>query len=147
MGCTQEELAEQLDVSRQSISKWESAQSVPDISKIIKMAEVFSVSTDYLLRDEIETMDETNLPVTRGNLECVTIGMAHEFINVSSKKAKLIGLGVFLCIFSTVPVILSGLVENNLIEVLGVFSFFLLVASGVGIFIYSDNIMEDFEYI
>ena len=54
-GWSQEELAEQLGVSRQSVSKWEGAQAVPDMKKIVQMSELFSVSTDYLLRDEIET--------------------------------------------------------------------------------------------
>ena len=53
-GWSQEDLAEKLDVSRQSISKWEGAQSIPDMNKILKLSEVFSVSTDYLLKDEIE---------------------------------------------------------------------------------------------
>ena len=53
-GWSQEDLAEKLEVSRQSISKWESAQSIPDMNKILKLSEVFSVSTDYLLKDEIE---------------------------------------------------------------------------------------------
>ena len=47
LGYSQEELAQILEVSRQSVSKWEGAQSVPDISRIIKMSEVFGVSTDY----------------------------------------------------------------------------------------------------
>ena len=50
-GWSQEELADMLNVSRQSVSKWEGAQSVPDLQKILKMAEIFSVSTDYLLKD------------------------------------------------------------------------------------------------
>lgn len=54
-GWSQEELAEKLSVSRQSVSKWESAQSVPDLQKVIQMAEVFGVSTDYLLKDELES--------------------------------------------------------------------------------------------
>ena len=53
-GWSQEELAEQLGVTRQSVSKWEGAQSVPDIQKIIQMSEIFGVTTDYLLKDEIE---------------------------------------------------------------------------------------------
>ena len=53
-GWSQEDLAEKLEVSRQSISKWEGAQSIPDMNKILKLSEVFSVSTDYLLKDEIE---------------------------------------------------------------------------------------------
>ena len=53
-GWSQEELAEKLSVSRQSVSKWEGAQAVPDLQKIIAMADIFGVSTDYLLKDEIE---------------------------------------------------------------------------------------------
>ena len=54
-GWSQEELADKLGVSRQSVSKWESAQAVPDMKKIVQMSKVFGVSTDYLLRDDIET--------------------------------------------------------------------------------------------
>ena len=43
------ELADKLGVSRQSVSKWEGAQAVPDMKKLIQMSEVFGVSTDYLL--------------------------------------------------------------------------------------------------
>ncbi len=50
---SQEQLAEQLDVSRQSVSKWESDMSVPEIAKILQLASLFNVSTDDLLRDEI----------------------------------------------------------------------------------------------
>lgn len=48
-GLTQERLAEMLEVSRQSISKWELGQAVPDVDKIIRMSEIFGVSTDTLL--------------------------------------------------------------------------------------------------
>ena len=53
-GWSQEDLAEQLGVSRQSISKWESAQSVPDLKRILDIADCFGVSTDVLLKDDIE---------------------------------------------------------------------------------------------
>ena len=46
---TQEQLAEKLDVSRQSISKWESGQATPELEKIVAMSAVFNVTTDYLL--------------------------------------------------------------------------------------------------
>ena len=49
-GITQEQLAEKLDVSRQSISKWESGQSVPELEKIVALSTIFDVSTDYLLK-------------------------------------------------------------------------------------------------
>lgn len=47
---TQEQLAEKLDVSRQSISKWESGQATPELEKIVVMSTVFNVTTDYLLK-------------------------------------------------------------------------------------------------
>ena len=53
-GWSQEELAQQLSVSRQSVSKWESGASVPDLDKILKMSEIFGVSTDTLLKEEME---------------------------------------------------------------------------------------------
>ncbi|GFH93215.1 HTH-type transcriptional regulator ImmR [Lachnospiraceae bacterium] len=47
---TQEQLAEKLDVSRQSISKWESGQATPELEKIVVMSAIFDVTTDYLLK-------------------------------------------------------------------------------------------------
>ena len=58
-GWSQEELAQQLGVSRQSVSKWESMASIPDIQKIMAMSELFAVSTDYLLKDELEELPAT----------------------------------------------------------------------------------------
>lgn len=56
---SQEQLAEKFGVSRQSVSKWESDQSVPDIYNIIQLSSLFGVSTDYFLKDS-ETMNEQN---------------------------------------------------------------------------------------
>ena len=49
-GITQEQLADAVGVSRQAVSKWEAEQSVPDLERIVAMAEYFDVTTDYLLR-------------------------------------------------------------------------------------------------
>lgn len=53
-GISQEELAERLEVSRQAVSKWENGTSAPDSGKVVKLSKLFSVSTDYLLLDELE---------------------------------------------------------------------------------------------
>ncbi|MBQ2506204.1 MAG: helix-turn-helix transcriptional regulator, partial [Erysipelotrichaceae bacterium] len=63
-GWSQEELADMLDVSRQSVSKWESAQAIPDMKKIVQLSEIFNVSTDYLLKDELG--NENTTPVEKG---------------------------------------------------------------------------------
>lgn len=47
---TQEQLAEQLNVSRQSVSKWESGQVIPEVDKIVELSKVFHVTLDYLLK-------------------------------------------------------------------------------------------------
>ena len=49
LGLSQEQLAEQVGVSRQSISKWETAQSVPELEKLVVLSRIFGVSTDILL--------------------------------------------------------------------------------------------------
>ena len=57
-GWSQEELAEQLGVTRQSVSKWEGAQSVPDMDKVVQMRRLFGVTTDFLLKDELSEEEE-----------------------------------------------------------------------------------------
>ena len=53
-GFSQEQLAERLEVSRQAVGKWEGGQSRPDMDKLITLAELFGVSTDYLLKEDGE---------------------------------------------------------------------------------------------
>ena len=78
-GWSQEELAERLNVSRQSVSKWESAQSVPDIDRILQMSRLFGVTTDYLLKDDMEepevTGEESASPLRR-----VTMQQASDYL-------------------------------------------------------------------
>lgn len=57
-GMTQEDLAFKIGVTRQSISKWEIGDCEPDISKLVELAKIFKVSTDFLLIDDI--FDESN---------------------------------------------------------------------------------------
>lgn len=59
---TQEQLAEGLNVSRQSVSKWESGQAIPELDKLVAMSKIFGVTTDYLLKpseiDELSVKTE-----------------------------------------------------------------------------------------
>ena len=57
-GWSQEELAEQLGVTRQSVRKWEGAQSVPDMDKVVQMSRLFGVTTDFLLKDELSEEED-----------------------------------------------------------------------------------------
>ena len=64
MGISQEKLAELLNVSRQSISKWEMDHSVPQIDKILQISEIFSISCDDLLHDDVELRRTITAPLT-----------------------------------------------------------------------------------
>lgn len=71
LGLSQEELAEKMNVSRQAVSKWESSQSIPEIEKILQLSSLFGVTTDYLLKDEIENVDNgINLQLKEEQTEC-----------------------------------------------------------------------------
>lgn len=58
-GWSQEELATQINVSRQALSKWESGASVPDTENVVALSRLFGVSTDYLLLESGETTAQT----------------------------------------------------------------------------------------
>lgn len=62
-GMSQEQLAEQIGVSRQTISKWESGLSAPDLPKLIALADCFEVTLDLLVREENPTVPEPETPV------------------------------------------------------------------------------------
>ncbi len=62
-GLSQEQLAEKLEVSRQSVSKWESGQSVPEVSKVVQLAGLFHITTDDLLREEIPLVPSYDEPL------------------------------------------------------------------------------------
>ncbi len=118
-GWSQEDLAYKLGVSRQSVSKWESAQAIPDMKKILQMADLFGVSTDYLLRDEIEDSGNEPVPVDVNNddpARRVSLEEATAFLQHNQKASHLISTGVMLCILSPILlIVLSELSEAGLI--------------------------------
>ena len=87
-GWSQEELAEQMNVTRQSVSKWEGAQSVPDLDKMIRLSELFGVSTDYLLKDEIEQAEHINSSNDIPSLKRVSMEEEIAFDSVKSRTSK-----------------------------------------------------------
>ena len=106
-GWSQEELGEQLGVSRQAVSKWESMQTVPDINKIIAMAEVFGVSTDYLLKDEMEEPEKKETkekPIEKNTLKrIVTMEEANAYLLAVKDASRGIGIGLFLfCVSASI---------------------------------------------
>lgn len=144
-GWSQEELAEMLDVSRQSISKWEGAQSVPDMARIIRLSEIFGVSTDYLLKDDAESPETLVLPDSGSAVRTVTMEEAASFLRLKALNAGRVAVGVLLCILSPVLLILLGgaqeygkiaLTENQA-GGLGLIALILLVGCAVALFVSS----------
>lgn len=113
-GFSQEELAEKLGVSRQSVSKWEGAQSTPDLQRILQMSELFDVTTDYLL---IDSKEKDNLSHISNDTETfvhkVSMEQANEYLSLGKNNANFISLGVFLCIFSADIFISFGALFSN----------------------------------
>ena len=100
-GWSQEELASQLNVSRQSVSKWEGAQSVPDMDKVVQMSRLFGVSTDFLLKDELELEEPVqSVSVDEPPLRRVTMEEASAYLTLRREAAPKIALATFLCIIS-----------------------------------------------
>ncbi len=148
-GWSQEELADMLGVSRQSVSKWESAQSIPDLQKILKMAEVFNVSTDYLLKEDMEP-DTNATPASYSEntdtftpLRRVSMEEASEYIALRKAVLPKVGLGVFLCITCPVVLILlAGLqsahvitASENVVVAIGLLVLFAQIGTAVWLFI------------
>jgi len=138
-GWSQEELADKLGVSRQSVSKWESAQSVPDLQRILEMSRLFGVSTDYLLKDEEGTPPTVESAEPCERLRRVSLEEAHEFLAAREPFSKRMAFGVGCFVLSPVPLLLLlalraggalALGENTLTAI-GVVALFVLVIVGL----------------
>ena len=90
-GLSQEQLAEQLNVSRQAISKWEQGTAVPESEKLISISNYFGVTVDYLLKED--TADTTNTTA-----------------EVMEEKTKMMA-GIVICIAGVVSMVISGLLS------------------------------------
>lgn len=105
-GISQDQLAEQLDVSRQSISKWELNDAIPDVSRIVMISELFSVSTDELLKESNNT--ESNIADNSDKnaltLEEITkLNLAHKQITMGFRTV-VAGLIMFVLEFMFLPI-------------------------------------------
>lgn len=103
-GISQEELAAMMDVSRQSVSKWETDQTYPDSEKLIRLSEIFEVSIDYLLKGtETEITDSQYNSQASAQMSAEVNEILDHVHQMSQTKRMIIGLVliggiVFLCI-------------------------------------------------
>ena len=155
-GWSQEEMAEKLGVSRQAVSKWESAQSIPDLERVIAMSQLFSVSTDYLLKEEMEisapqTMSVEEISTT--GLRRVSMEEASEFLRVKQETAPKIAIGVAICCFAPIPLLLffalamKNIMNETIAAALGLIILILLVTFAVVNFITCGMKTSAYEYL
>lgn len=151
---SQEELAERMGVSRQSISKWEGTQSIPDMNRILKLSEIFGVSTDFLLKDELGPEQLTPSVESDAPEDTVAVDLetAGAYLDARERIAPKTALGVMLCILSPVMLIVLGaageagriaLSEDRAV-LAGLIVLMVMVAAAVAVFIKAD--MHDARY-
>ena len=153
VGWSQEELAEQLGVTRQSVSKWEGAQSVPDMDKVVQMSRLFGVTTDYLLKDEIE--EQAAALVEESPLRRVTMGQAADYLARRRAAAPKVAFAVLLCIVSPVTLLLLAAmsevqrfpISGNAAAGIGLCVMLVLLAVAVSIFLRADADVRDYRFL
>lgn len=150
-GWSQEELANQLGVSRQAVSKWESAGSTPDLQRILQLSDVFGVSTDYLLKDEAESDADQE---GRESIRLVTMDDVKEFLSLKEKSSTLVANATSLCILSPILlIVLSTLADENhgLSQAgaagIGIIAILVLVSIAVYMFVSNGMYTKPMEYL
>ena len=154
-GWSQEELAEKLNVSRQAVSKWEGAQSVPDMGRIIQLSELFGVSTDYLLKDNIGQAEPSQESAPDSPIRTVGMEEANAFLKIKEDNSRRVALGVMLCILSPVALILLGGAQSfgllkwseNAAGGIGLLILMLFIVPAVGLFVISNLRITPYEYL
>lgn len=160
-GWSQEELAEKLGVTRQSISKYEGAQSIPDLDKILKLSEIFGVTTDYLIKDELEEEEyaasqmQENESESDRSVHKVTMEMANEYLQIIDWSAGKTAFATMLCILSPIVLLMLGAVSEmpnyhiseNAAAGIGICVLIVLIAIAVTIFILCGMKTKKYEYM
>ena len=153
-GWSQEELADQLGISRQSVSKWESGASIPDLDKIIKMSALFGVSTDYLLKDELDTISFSETNDEPETLRSISVEEANNYMEESEFFAKRLAPAVSMCVLSPVPLIFMGglsdykeTISENLVGGFGTGILLIIIAIAVAMMILGGMRMGKYEYL
>lgn len=160
-GWSQEELAEKLGVTRQSISKYEGAQSIPDLDKILKLSEIFGVTTDYLIKDELEEEEYASSQMQENESESdrsvhkVTMEMANEYLQIIDWSAGKTAFATMLCILSPIVLLMLGAmsempnyhISENAAAGIGICVLIVLIAIAVTIFILCGMKTKKYEYM
>lgn len=126
---SQEEVAEKLNVTRQTISKWETGESKPDFDKIIPICNLYDITSDELLKGEITEPIEKE-----ENKEIIDTDEKNYNNKITKKRAFLLSLGIFLYFASIVFIIFFEQMDVN--EIVGVSGFLLICGIATSLIVY-----------
>ena len=155
-GMSQEELAEQMQVSRQSVSKWESGASIPDLETILRLSALFGVSTDFLLKDEL---DERALPAGPGPdadpnaPRTLTAEEADACLTLYEGLTGRIAAAVAALILSPVPFLAlmsraeAGQMREDLAAGVGLSVLLVIVAAAVAVLVLTGMQLARYDYL
>lgn len=104
-GISQEELASLMNVTRQAVSKWETDQTLPDSEKIIRLSEIFGVTTDYLLKGkESDPMDIYSQHDSKAgaDMSAEVTEILDNVQGMSMYKRYLIGIGILALVIAVI---------------------------------------------
>lgn len=152
-GWSQEELADQLGVSRQAVSKWESTSTIPDLDRIVAMSRLFGVSTDYLLKDELAEEAPSPVEERTESLRRVSLEEASAYLQIVRENAKRVAAAVGACILSPIPLLLlTVLGKMNRLDasaavLTGLVFLLVVVALAVAVFIRWGMKNEPYAYL
>ena len=150
-GWSQEELADKMNVSRQAVSKWESAQTIPDIDKIMQLGELFGVTIDYLLKDSIEDEEFADMPEEKP-VKKVSLEDANKYLAVQKKNSIMTAIATLLCILSPVVLIILGSFSEqtsngDIYPVIGLIVMFAFIITAVPMFIACGNRNKPYSFL
>jgi len=154
LGWSQEELAEKMCVSRQSVSKWESTNSIPDLNKIIKLAEIFDVSTDSLLKDDVDVIEPLREGTEPGIIK-ISLEQALNYVDSKMEVSGLVTKGVLLCVCSIIPLFFFlAMAETNRLNLtgstasaIGILGNLIMVSLAISFFLRTNQYENDIDAI
>ncbi|MBF4695552.1 helix-turn-helix transcriptional regulator [Fusibacter sp. Q10-2] len=152
MGWSQEELADKLNISRQSVSKWESGTSTPELNKIILLADIFGVSIDTLVKDDVESYVTID-PENKLKLKKMSIDDVTRYEALRNKKTRIIAKNVMICIYACVPLFfLLAMKQGGKLGIstevsvsVGLASMFIMVSFAISGFFKADINRKDYD--
>lgn len=152
---SQEELADKMNVSRQAVSKWEGAQTIPDLEKILQLSNLFGVTVDYLLKDEIEDEQFLKNSSSDGSVKRITVEEANEYLAQRKRASKRIALATFLCILSPITLIVlsvlseqpNAIITEMTASAVGLIILFAFILCAVPVFIYCGFQNEPYAFL